>query len=74
MRTRRIRKGESFFIPIVAINRWSEIWGADAMEFNPDRWANIPESATAIPGVWANVMSFLGGPRSCIGYRFALVE
>jgi len=69
-----IRKGEAIFIPIVAINRWSEIWGPDAMEFNPDRWANIPESATAIPGVWANVLSFLGGPRSCIGYRFALVE
>ncbi|KLO13377.1 cytochrome P450 [Schizopora paradoxa] len=69
-----IRKGESFFIPIVAINRWSEIWGADALEFNPDRWANIPESTTSIPGVFANLLSFLGGPRSCIGYRFALVE
>jgi len=69
-----MRKGESIFIPIVAINRWTEIWGADAIEFNPDRWTSVPESATAIPGVWANVLSFLGGPRSCIGYRFALVE
>ena len=40
----------------------------------PERWANIPNAASSVPGVWANLMSFLGGPRACIGYRFSLVE
>ena len=89
----RIRKGEGVFIPILAINRFSKIWGEDAHEFkyvvhflrcifvelmyscvSPDRWANPPTAVQEIPGVWGNLMTFLGGARSCIGYRFALYE
>lgn len=40
----------------------------------PERWLDIPDSAKDVPGVWGNMMTFLGGARSCIGYRFALVE
>lgn len=29
----RIRKGQTIFIPILAINRATEIWGEDAGEF-----------------------------------------
>ncbi|KIK32337.1 hypothetical protein CY34DRAFT_101741, partial [Suillus luteus UH-Slu-Lm8-n1] len=42
--------------------------------FNPDRWASLPEVASQVPGVWGHLMTFLGGPRACIGYRFSLVE
>ncbi|KAL5478249.1 hypothetical protein ACEPAI_2433 [Sanghuangporus weigelae] len=70
----RIRKGDTVFVPILAINRYSQIWGEDAHEFNPDRWTNPPPAVQEIPGVWGNLMTFLGGARSCIGYRFALYE
>ena len=40
----------------------------------PERWANIPDAATSIPGVWSNLLTFSGGPRACIGFRFSLVE
>ncbi|KAF9559591.1 cytochrome P450 [Agrocybe pediades] len=70
----RIVKGQTFNIPIRPINLAESTWGKDAWEFNPDRWDNLPEAVSSIPGVWGNLMSFLGGPRSCIGYRFALVE
>jgi hypothetical protein len=36
----------------------------------PERWANIPDDAASVPGLGAcaNIMSFVGGPRACIGY------
>jgi len=70
----RIRKDDVVSIPIKSINRYKPLWGDDAYEFKPERWENPPDAVAAIPGVWGNVLSFLGGPRSCIGYRFSLVE
>ena len=42
--------------------------------YRPERWEKPPEAANSIPGVWGNMLSFLGGPHSCIGYRFSIVE
>ncbi|KAF7792239.1 hypothetical protein EIP86_003275 [Pleurotus ostreatoroseus] len=61
-------------VPILILNRSKALWGEDALEFKPERWEHPPETITSIPGVWGHVLSFLGGPRSCIGYRFSLVE
>jgi cytochrome P450 len=40
----------------------------------PERWNAVPEAASSIPGVWSKMMTFLGGPRACIGYRFSITE
>jgi hypothetical protein len=40
----------------------------------PERWESIPEASSAIPGVWGNMLTFLGGPRACIGFRFSVIE
>ncbi|KAJ7911908.1 cytochrome P450 [Mycena leptocephala] len=69
-----VAKGQSIFVPVAALNRDTRIWGADAAEFKPDRWDAVPEAAGAIPGVWAHLFSFLGGPHNCIGWRFSLAE
>ncbi|KAF7359914.1 hypothetical protein MVEN_00717300 [Mycena venus] len=69
-----VRKGEPIIISIIAMNCDEEIWGPDAMQFRPERWDAPPPGASAIPGVWGHMLTFLGGPRSCIGFRFALVE
>ncbi|KAG5639166.1 hypothetical protein H0H81_006070 [Sphagnurus paluster] len=48
--------------------------GAVHDRVRPERWENVPELAAGIPGVWGNMLTFLGGPRACIGYRFSIVE
>lgn len=70
----RISKGSAIIIPILALNRSKKLWGDDAFEFKPERWENPPEAISSIPGVWGHILSFLGGPRACIGYRFSLIE
>ncbi|KAE9404971.1 cytochrome P450 [Gymnopus androsaceus JB14] len=72
--TLSVQKGQAISISILAINRDKAVWGEDALEFKPERWQNIPEAATSIPGVWGNMMTFLGGAKACIGYRFSLIE
>ncbi|CAL1709423.1 unnamed protein product [Somion occarium] len=69
-----IQKDDVIMIPILAINRSKKIWGEDSFEFRPERWESPPEGAAEIPGVWGHLLTFLGGPRACIGYRFSLVE
>ncbi|KAJ7642116.1 cytochrome P450 [Roridomyces roridus] len=71
----RIRKGDPIVIPIAPMNRSTQVWGPDALEFNPDRWLSPPSSAqAATPGIYANLLTFIAGPHACIGYRFTLAE
>ncbi|KDQ54054.1 hypothetical protein JAAARDRAFT_160991 [Jaapia argillacea MUCL 33604] len=70
----RLWKGDTVFIPIVAVNRSKLLWGEDAFEFKPERWENPPQAINSIPGVWGNMLTFLGGHHACIGFRFSVVE
>jgi cytochrome P450 len=45
------------------------MWGPDVDTFNPDRWEALPQSVTNY-----SYLTFLQGPRSCIGRRFAETE
>lgn len=64
-----IPKGTLVFIAISAINFDETIWGPDVDSFNPDRWDKLPEAVSNY-----NYLTFLQGPRSCIGRRFAETE
>ncbi|KAI0086773.1 cytochrome P450 [Irpex rosettiformis] len=72
-----IPKGTTVSIGNQAANRYKEVWGDDADEWNPDRWLSpLPASVidAHIPGVYSHLMSFLGGTKSCIGFKFAEAE
>ncbi|CAE6416304.1 unnamed protein product [Rhizoctonia solani] len=61
----------------IADIRTRETWGEDAEEFRPERWlAALPQSVAEakIQGVYPSLMTFSAGPRSCIGYKFAVLE
>jgi cytochrome P450 len=68
-----VRKGQPIIIQIAAYNRSEEVWGPTAMDFNPDRWNDLPESVTdsKIPH---GHLSFLAGARTCVGFRLAILE
>ncbi|KAJ7235227.1 cytochrome P450 [Mycena rebaudengoi] len=70
----RILKGQEIWFPILELNRDAEIWGPDALEFKPERWEASTPVTDSIPGVWGHMLTFLGGPRGCIGFCFSLVD
>ncbi|ORY33012.1 putative cytochrome P450 [Naematelia encephala] len=67
-------KGMQVFLPIMLVNTSTVIWGPDAAEFKPERHLAPLEGVRDVPGTWGNLLTFLGGARNCIGYRFALAE
>ncbi|CAK5278811.1 unnamed protein product [Mycena citricolor] len=72
-----VAENQNVHIGIAAANRDPKIWGPDANEWKPDRWANgVPKSAATahLPSIYAGTMSFLGGGRACIGIKFAQLE
>ncbi|KAJ3504638.1 hypothetical protein NLJ89_g7834 [Agrocybe chaxingu] len=72
-----IPKHTEITLSILSSNTNPEIWGPDSYEWKPERWlTSMPDTVTAahIPGVYSHLMTFLGGGRSCIGFKFAQLE
>jgi len=71
-----IDKGTTVVIGIHGYNRSKAIWGEDAKEWKPERWLSpLPDSAKNPTGaVLSNIMTFVGGARSCMGYKFAELQ
>ncbi|KAI3614092.1 cytochrome p450 [Moniliophthora roreri] len=70
-----VPKGLRIVASVAAYNRNQNIFGEDAHEFNPERWLGPSRVKTDAPlGVYANLATFSGGVRSCIGWRFAVLE
>ncbi|KAH9808915.1 cytochrome P450 monooxygenase [Melampsora americana] len=80
-----IQKGQTILIPVSAYNRSKAVFGPTADQFDPERWLSknymreeeedpgFSNSGLAI-GLWAGLLSFSTGPKSCIGYKFSLME
>ncbi|KAG0278086.1 hypothetical protein BGZ95_004752 [Linnemannia exigua] len=64
----KVYKGEFVSWSSWAMGRSTDLWGADAKEYNPDRWMQGEKfSAHKFP-------AFHAGPRTCLGQQFATVE
>lgn len=61
-----VPKGQEVLYSVYSMHRLPEVYGPDAMEYRPERWAGLK------PG-WAYI-PFNGGPRICVGQQFALTE
>ncbi|KAG1882704.1 cytochrome P450 [Suillus subluteus] len=71
-----IAKGTLITISSAAINRSLAIWGPHAKEFKPDRWLTedgISGKAKEVQG-HRHLLTFVDGPRTCLGKDFAVTE
>lgn len=66
-----VPKGTPIVLSPSAIHRSVVLWGADA-EFRPDRWEGGDGGAAAVESNYG-FLTFLAGPRGCIGSLFAKV-
>ena len=74
-----VAKGTTIRIPIIGINMSEELWGSDADKFDPKRWLglNLKEGGGHRSGEiqgYKNLLTFVNGPRACLGRNFAVTE
>ncbi|ESW21370.1 hypothetical protein PHAVU_005G065000 [Phaseolus vulgaris] len=63
--------GMQVSIPIILVHHDCELWGDDAKEFKPERFAEGVLKAT---NGRASLIPFGGGPRICTGRNFSFLE
>ncbi|KAJ7184940.1 cytochrome P450 [Mycena filopes] len=70
-----LQKGQILSVAIASFQRLESRWGEDALEFNPYRWLDgrAHKGGEAL-GPYANLLTFLGGPHTCLAWRFAILE
>lgn len=61
--------GTIVYVLANSINRLPMYWGPTADTFDPDRWEDLPDTYTKNA-----FMTFLQGPRGCVGRKFAETE
>ncbi|KAG8696912.1 cytochrome P450-dit2 [Ceratobasidium sp. 395] len=71
-----IKKGTRVVMNIVMANRYDKVWGEQADQFRPERWIGnkldeVTEPGAHLPGVYSSMMTFGGGPTSCIGFKLS---
>ncbi|KAK1221467.1 hypothetical protein PQX77_015701 [Marasmius sp. AFHP31] len=73
-----VQKGQRIRVDISSYNRLESVWGEDADKWNPQRHVRMDsepeEKKQAQVGLFGNMLTFSGGPKGCIGWRFALME
>ncbi|WPH01325.1 Cytochrome P450 monooxygenase [Acrodontium crateriforme] len=75
-----VPKGTEIILSPAAINVAPSLWGDNAADFVPERWIDTDEKGVQKPnnngGAPSNyaILTFLHGPRSCIGQGFAKAE
>ncbi|KAJ6579631.1 cytochrome P450 [Mycena vulgaris] len=71
-----VDKGSLVTVSIRCMNRSEVFWGANAKDFDPERWLTLnddPLRAKEIQG-HRHLLTFIEGPRICLGKSFALAE
>ncbi|KIY66797.1 PAH-inducible cytochrome P450 monooxygenase PC-PAH 4 [Cylindrobasidium torrendii FP15055 ss-10] len=68
-----VKKGQLIECAAHGYNRNLTVWGPDAHTWRPERWSKKLEHELVV-GIHGNVMTFSGGVRGCLGWRFAVMS
>lgn len=70
-----VKEGSEIVLSPWLVNRYTELWGPEATKFRPERWITDGK-VNNTGGVASNYaqLTFLHGPRACIGQGFAKAE
>lgn len=74
-----VKQGSIIRIPIIGVNRSKALWGPDAAIFDPTRWLEDKafdfnnKRKEEVQG-YKHLLSFIHGPRLCLGRMFAITE
>ncbi|GAC96781.1 hypothetical protein PHSY_004365 [Pseudozyma hubeiensis SY62] len=70
-----VTAGQEIAISVTGNNMDSKYFGSDPHLFKPERWNNLPElhARSKLPSPYGSFV-FNGGPKVCIGSKFAMTE
>ncbi|KAL8864779.1 MAG: hypothetical protein Q9174_007226, partial [Haloplaca sp. 1 TL-2023] len=69
-----IPAGTKIILAPAATNVSTKLWGEDAKAFRPERWLQPGQTNSGGAASNYSFLTFLHGPRSCIGQQFARAE
>ncbi|KAF8817277.1 cytochrome P450 [Phlegmacium glaucopus] len=69
-----VKKGQRIILQVSAYQRLPEVWGEDADLWNPERFLDSKDDSKNKLGLIGNLLTFSGGIRGCIGWRFAVLQ
>jgi len=71
-----VPKGTTVILAPAAVNTSKQLWGGDALDFRPERFLGPDGKSNNQGSAKSNYsfLTFLHGPRSCIGQKFAVAE
>ncbi|KAI0737376.1 cytochrome P450 [Daedaleopsis nitida] len=72
-----IAEGTFLLCNLRLCNTNEAVWGEDAQEWKPERWLQpLPRTVEEanVPGIYANLVTFISGGNACIGFKFSQLE
>ena len=71
-----VGKGMYLTVSVSSMNRSTALWGADAKEFRPERWMEDEGISAGAKEVQRHrhLLTFIDGPRTCLGKGFTITE
>jgi fatty acid omega-hydroxylase len=71
-----IKPGMRFFYSIYSLGRMESIWGADCLQFKPERWISMTDDGQVRLNQESayKFAAFNGGPRVCLGKNMAYMQ